>query len=484
MDDALAAKDLPVLFRVSTLVARGVLAAVSATNPGEYEDYRFLYAKKVLAGADGVNPVHPLAAYVAERYAWSLMEQWKVEEANKQFQAAYHIRWTNQEEKNPHAAIYVFHDRVGMALASRYHGNLDAARRIDQSVVDEVQLALDEAKRQGAAVGQHSYLRALRERLAGARERLADCELYSGAASDGRVNLPLAAEDYAAARATAGDWGNSLVLGCKLAIIRALDGQAQAARDVLDALNADKRQVLGMNVERATLMREVARAVLASQGPAPAEGRRLLQAFLDQFQLHPAYRDSRRLETMELQLFAAERLLAADLQSGPGVAAADLHYLDALLAVFKGRRDMRPYLRRYYELAIRACDKSDLVRIAHYLIESRMDERQGTLDSQATLVLFGFMSKDNFALFLPQDERTGKRFALDITRRQIKEAKGRSLRLDDELVALIKGEMAAGRRVEVYWDDAASRLREDPDALSAGDWPFDSQLGLAKLRAH
>ena len=153
MDDALAAKDLPVLFRVSTLVARGVLAAVSATNPGEYEDYRFLYAKKVFAGADGVNAVHPLAAYVAERYAWSLMEQWKVEEANKQFQAAYHIRWTNQEEKNPHAAIYVFHDRVGMALASRYHGNLDAARRIDQSVVDEVQLALDEAKRQGADGG-------------------------------------------------------------------------------------------------------------------------------------------------------------------------------------------------------------------------------------------------------------------------------------------------------------------------------------------
>ena len=100
---------------------------------------------------------------------------------------------------------------------------------------------------------------------------------------------------------------------------------------------------------------------------------------------------------------------------------------------------MRPYLRRYYELAIRACNKNDLVQIAHYLIESRMDERKGTLDSKATLVLFSFTSKDNFAIFLPQDGRPGKRIALDITRDQIKEAKGKPLHLNDELVALDQG---------------------------------------------
>jgi hypothetical protein len=185
---------------------------------------------------------------------------------------------------------------------------------------------------------------------------------------------------------------------------------------------------------------------------------------------------------MELQLFAVELLLAWDLESDPKSAARDLKYLDALLAVFKGRRDMRPYLRRYYELAMRACNKNDLVQIAHYVIESRMDERKGTLDSKATLVLFSFAAKDNFAIFLPQDGRAGKRIALDITRDQIKEAKGRSLRLNDELVALIKAEMDAGRPLELYWDDTASRPSEDPDALSDRDWPFDSQLDLARLR--
>ena len=112
-----------------------------------------------------------------------------------------------------------------------------------------------------------------------------------------------------------------------------------------------------------------------------------------------------------------------------------------------------------------------------------MDERKGTLGSKATLVLFCFMPKDNFAVFLPQDERPGKRFALNITRDQIKEAKGKPLKLSEELVGLIKAEVQSGRRVEVFWDDTASRPSEDPDALSDRDWPFDGQLELAKLNA-
>ena len=122
-------KRFALFFHVSALVARGDIAAASATNSGEYEDHRFIYAKKILAGAEAIKPNHPLAAHIAERYAWSLMDQWKVEEANKQFQAAYHIRWINKEDKDPLAAIYVFQDRQGIAMTSRYRGNLDSARR-------------------------------------------------------------------------------------------------------------------------------------------------------------------------------------------------------------------------------------------------------------------------------------------------------------------------------------------------------------------
>ncbi len=484
LDDALAASDLPVLFQVSTLVARGAIATASATNASEYEDHRFVLAKKVLAGTDTVKPSHPLAAHIAEGYAWSLMDQWKVEEASKQFQTAYHIRLTNKEEKNPFAAIYIFHNRHGTAMASRYRGNLDSARRIYKTIVEEVKVALEEAERQHALVGQQSKIRALQERLSNSLERWADCELYSGAASDGKVNLLQAAESYDQARKVAPEWSDEVVMGYKLAIVLALNGKYQSAREILATLDADKRQVQGMSVERATLVHQVANAVLAIKGPTPAEGRKALHAFLDQFRLNLAYRDSSRRETMELQLFAAELLLTSDLESEPKLAARDTKYLDALLVVFKGRRDIRPYLRRYYELAIRSCNKNELVQIAHYLIDSRMDERKGTLDSQATLVLFSFTSKDNFAIFLPQDGRPGKRIALDITRDKIKEAKGKSLHLNDELVTLIKVEKEAGRPVEVFWEDTASRPSEDPDALSDRDWPFDSQLHLAKLRSN
>ena len=153
LDEALAAGDLPVLFQVSTLTARGDLAAASAANSGEYEDYRFVFAKKVLARTEAVRSSHPLAAYVAERHAWSLMDQWKVEEASKQFQAAYHIRLSDKEDKNPLASIYVLHDRHGLAMASRYRGNLDSARRNYKTVVDEIKAALADARRRQGADG-------------------------------------------------------------------------------------------------------------------------------------------------------------------------------------------------------------------------------------------------------------------------------------------------------------------------------------------
>jgi len=347
MDEALAASDLPVLFHVNTLVTRGALAAASATNPGEYEDNHFLHAKKLLEGALAVSPNHPLAAHIAERYAWSLMDQWKVDEAFKQFQIANHIRWINKEEKSPFAAIYDFHDRHGIAMAARYRGDVDEARRTYKTLVDEIKTTLADAERRHVAVEQQGYIRSLRKRLANSLERRADCELYSGAASDGKVNLPQAVESYEQARQNAPDWSDAIVMGYKLAIILALNGEDKAARDVLDQLNSDKRQVLEASKERATLVHQVANAVLTIKGVSPADGRKDLRAFLDQFKLNSAYHDSRRRETMELQLFVAELLLTWDLESDPKSAARDLKYLDALLAVFEGRPDIRPYLRRF-----------------------------------------------------------------------------------------------------------------------------------------
>ena len=123
----LATADLPIFFRVDCLATCASVAAAA----GDYQDHMFSEAQRAFASSEAAHRSHPLAASIAEQYAWSLIDQWKVEEASKQFQVAYRIRYTNKEESHdPASAIFVLHDRHGTALTNRYRGNIDSARRV------------------------------------------------------------------------------------------------------------------------------------------------------------------------------------------------------------------------------------------------------------------------------------------------------------------------------------------------------------------
>ena len=164
------------------------------------------------------------------------------------------------------------------------------------------------------------------------------------------VNLAQACELYEKARRAANDLGTGVVMSCKLAMAQALHGQPAEARKVLAEIDAGKKEILGTDRQRGGLARQVADAVLPLKEQGPADGQKALRAFLDQFRLNPNYTDRGRRETLELQLFAAELLLASDLEADDAPAASrDLKYLDPLLETFKGRGDMRPFLRRYYD---------------------------------------------------------------------------------------------------------------------------------------
>ena len=492
-EQVLATSQLPLLFRVDCLTTYGSASATA----GDYRDNLFSEAQRALADSPAAQRSHPLAAWIDEEYAWSLIDQWKVDEASKQFQEAYRIRTTNkQESKDPSAIIFVLHDRHGTGLTLRYRGNVDSARRVfkalvgehviggDKQSVGEVETALDDVTHQPSFPGQQSLLRDLRDRWSNSMERWADCELYGGAASGVPVNLDRAGKLYQEARARAVNFGVTVSLACKYCLVAALHGKVAEANKVFAALEADRREILGSERERAGMLREVAAAMLALKQQNPAAGQELLRRFLNQFKLNPAYTDINRRETLELQLFAAELLLASELEAGDATAAQhDLKYLDPLLAVFRGRKDMRPFLRRYYELAIRACGKNDLVQLAQYLLESRAVERQDKLlAAGATRLLFHFTPQDNFALLLPADGRPGKVVPLSLTRQQIKEAasRGQQLRLPDELVAQVREEQRAGRSIELSWTDAMCWASED-EGLANADWPFSAQLDLASL---
>jgi serine/threonine protein kinase len=493
-ESILEATDLPILFRVDCLVECGSAAAAG----GDYQDHMFGEAQKTFKKSEAADRSHPLAASIGEQYAWSLIDQWKVEEAHKQFQDASVIRSTNKKEsQDPVSSIFVLHDKHGTALTNRYKGKIDSARSGFQMLVGdpdagnerrdlgEIERAINDYKAMREFPGQKRLLRDLRNRRSNSMERFADCELYGGAASSRvPVNLARAKKLYQQSQQTGINYGFGVSMALKYCIVAALHGDSDEAQRMFDTLEADDREVLGSERERVAMLRPLTAAVLAIKKQGLADGCEALRRFLNAFKLNPNFTDINRRETLELRLFATELLIATELDNHDTAGAArDLKYLDPLLAVFAGRQDMRPFLRRYYELAIRACGTSDLVQLAQYLLESRATERQGMLTGPgASRLLFHFAPENNFGLFLPHDGSPGMLMPLQLTRQQIKEAasRGQPLRLPEEFVTAVLAERQNGHSIEVSWTDRMCWANVD-EGLTKADWPFTAQLDLAKL---
>ncbi|MCU0981176.1 MAG: hypothetical protein MUF25_18655, partial [Pirellulaceae bacterium] len=202
-----------------------------------------------------------------------------------------------------------------------------------------------------------------------------------------------------------------------------------------------------------------------------------LRAFLKAFDLDANYPDRHRRETQELQLFAAELLIATQRnQPFDAAAVADLSFLDRLIAAFPYRDQMLPYLRRYYDLAIEVVAQSDPERAAGYVLAAR-DQRPA---AEATMLLFHFGAARGRAIVYRADKAAC--FPLDFGREGVKQASagGPPLALPQELVELVSADTAAGRGVVVYWTDSRCWSKAE-SALLKTDWPFGSQLDWGKL---
>ena len=333
-----------------------------------------------------------------------------------------------------------------------------------------------------ARQGQQSYLRAV-PRAVGQFPRAAwpIANFTAGPPRTERSTCPWRPNSMRppAPRRTTG--AMSFVMGCKLAIVRALNGKLQAARDGLDALDADKRQMLGTNVERATLMHQVAKAVLASRGSAPADGRKALRGFLDQFRLNPAYRDSSRRETLELQLFAAELLLASDLESEPKSAARRPEIPRCAAGVLQGPARHAalpsPLLRignSRLQQERSGPDRTLLDRVADGRAKGQPSiRRPPSCSSASPQGQFRHLSaarwaggKADRAGYYPRSDQGGQRQTA---------APERRFGCFDERR---RWQPAARWRFSGTTRQAVPS--EDPDALSDRDWPFDSQMKLPK----
>jgi len=494
-DEALASPDAPLIFQVETLASYGVAAEIAR----KYDDNTFQRALDQLRGSQLQQQNHPLSAHVHERYAWSLIDRWKLKEATAEFASALRIRRTNlAESQNPFARIYMFHNEHGLAMSRRYRGNVTRARRQYDDLLTSIQEASVQPDRQQGRPGQQRYYRDLQERWSNSLERRADCELYQGAASDPRsVNLESAAQFYEQARDKAVDSGARVAIACKRSIALALTSDKKnliTARAEFDRPEVSKDGVIGEHAERVTLLRWVAKAVLTLKEEGLTDGRAALRGFLNRFDAHSEWDKDR--ETRELRLLCAELLLSSELGAHNEQAArADFAYLIRLLSDLQSRDQMLPYLRRYYDLAIGAAG-SDAERVTRCIVASRARGKpDDSKPGEVTGVMFHFGARSGCAIVQPSGKE-GKYFALEFSRQDLKaKAAGKPtehpVKLDDELLQMIRQEQAAGQKIEVWWSDAMCWSDEKDEqtmlsekekfGLSATDWPFPDQLDLQQL---
>lgn len=396
------------LFTAEMRSAQGTLAA----EAGLFDDSLFIRPLDMLSRSKIGERMHPLIAQLKERYAWSLLDQWKVVESGKQFEQTLVIRGANYGETNNRAALgYLLHDMHGFALSLRYRGNTNRAVEEYDRVLKAVKPLLEEyeTEQEGTAISQPSvspgirrFYATLHERAANTRERLADCVLYGGAASRtfGPGRLGETAKLYGeAAKLYNPKEPDAAMLG-KQAIMLLLQDNIDEASRILCDISERKGSVFG-NTLRTELIRQVADAILLykkqpakdrteiaslaetkngekvgndsdnlsvkdsndpsngrSSETATDEGRkRLLRQFLNQFSIagNPFSAEASRRETLELRLFCAEFLVDQALRSGNDQALqADLQLLLQPLGDFINRPESRPFLRRICDLYVRS----------------------------------------------------------------------------------------------------------------------------------
>ncbi len=444
---------------------------------------------------------HPLAAQLAERYGWSLLDQWRMVEAEKQFLDAVLIRAANQRESgDPPADVYLWRDWHALAAVLRY---LDRPRQ----AVEEFRKTLDSIDKYLAenaeGIGTNFQAKAC-ERAANTRERLADCTLYGGAASGlGQARLQEMAKLYGeAAKLYANDSSKRVALA-KQAIAHSLLDDLVEAERILCELDEKQPERFGKHT-RPGLTHQLAAALFSyKKSGGDDETKAPLRQFLEQFTIrsNPTFAEATRRENLELRLFCAEFLVAQTTEDTipPLMRARDLLALAQIARFFQNYPESRPFMRRIHETIIRHYARlyenqpHGLIGTAPAprdiyadgilsLIEwmRYREPRPGATAETASCWVAFFLTndaKDGFVLFrlLEGVSRSARLFRLPLTRNDIKMGLAKDdprRKLDPELLKLIDAARKEGRNIAIYWDDSPSWRRPE-DALTEADWPFE-----------
>ena len=360
-------------------------------------------------------------------------------------------------------------------LEARYGGDLRTAQRLCHEWINEAE--------------KKTLMADLQSQIAVAKELLADCTLYGRDSNDRGYEFYVeeAEELYLQAMALTNCTEKRSILNSKRAILQMIGGNPSAG---LSALEKSAEPIVGEvagDSRKSPLFFDVAKGI-GNFYRTEKHLQRLesLRQILNMLRLGSSTitampDDHRERELFDLQMLCIRLLLKSGLESDDWEAVQRdvAEYLSPiLLGTAAVRRELRPYLRKDFELVIQ-CYPDNLLKQAEYIYRMRMDD---TLHAGSARLIFYFTNRDGFAIFLPGDLREGTKFTLPWTRRELRDkiANRSPLELDEQLVALVQAEWEAGHRVSLSWNDEICFPHRN-EGLSYADWPFDSQLELRRF---
>ena len=368
----------------------------------------------------------------------------------------------------PPPVLVETHSLQQAVLAARYSGDLRTAERLCREWIEEVDNKPETPQWQ----------------IVVTKELLADCTLYGRDAHDRGYEFYVedAVEFYLQAETLTDSTEKRSILNSKRAILQMISGDPSAG---LRTLEEGTEPIVGKandNSGKSSLFFEVAMGVRYSAETHAQRQESLRRVLMNKLHLdNPSIvslpDDPWERERLDLQLLCIRQLLKLGLEAGDSSAVqqdAAEHLAPILLGTMASRRDLRPYLRKDFELAIR-CYPNNLLKQVEYIYRMRMDD---TLHAGAARLIFYFTSQEGFAIFLPGDLNGGEKFPL-WTRGELRNkiANRSPLELDEQLVTLVQTEWDTDRRVSLSWSDEICFPRRS-EGFSYADWSFDSQLEL------
>jgi len=470
-------------------IEAAALQSAAYRKRGRFRDAEDLFTGPITEATNRISSrgvsLHPMLANVAERHAWSFMDQWRLVEAAKEFEQSVKLRILLAKQADAGATLVhrlkELHSRHGLAMIAHFTSASDAdgpiAGRAYAEIADRCEDLLPRPALEEVLI---------LDRAVNSLERRADSMLLiPGKASrrPGRAATVLSQavrrEKAREERSGAGAANSPLArLYLKRAIALLLEGETEAAGRERQAADEILLAPSAPPPER-TISLLVA---IANMVAGDADGRKKFLETATMF-AEPAAHGIPAVvrEEVDVALFglaiAAER--AALDETSDDATKPLTRLLDTFNELGDSRQSLLRYLRGYRDVVVDVLASraggSDAIEVADAVAASRGDGRFADTDETDVVMLLHVFADDGrwLAVAQPAESAPGggaARLARGAARLPVSPATESRPPLPPELLTLVKGLAAPGGSSVIDWNDPVLGLRNE-------DFPFELPAG-------